>query len=514
MQGRHGTLSTSLAFEEEAPYRVAITIDESGKKGVESTEYRFNLAFLDQRGIKWESNKKEMNVTLEADEKMIQVTKNGERDNYEDALAIPCLDIDNARLIEGLLRKALPIAKELWREDSGLPTEFSALENYLSAAVKEVREGEEVYIQDLKPLDGPAPRFAFSKRHLKNGETKLEGSYVFNFADIHPPAVDISVKGKSIFVELQAANRNKYIEVTEDGKLDFTNELQVHTASYEDAQLLATTLRQYLPKAGEYYRESFPSFQTEGEAFLFLKETVRSYRFNEANVIQSVSGGCLFDLERQVTDDKEAKTERFLMALSDLDPGSVEIDVSSKGIWVSAETKGRNKYVMPFENGEQQNYDDDLLIGAADIPNAKNIRYGLAESIRLCKGEVEAEGFGWLSALVNESEVAGIRQQLQAIDGNTCKLALTIVEEGKRDDEEMRYEFNLYDLDEHSVSLDTRGTAAFLEMATNYKERVINLYTEDGDLEYEKELILYVPDIPSGKIALATMKRLIEGCEE
>ncbi len=516
VEQKNATFSTSLSYDESAPYIITLSLEETDNKGEETTEFQLNLAYLNERQVKWESSRKEMTVNFYSKDKFIQVTQNGDRQNYEDELAIPCLDVDNARILEELFQKAIPLANKVWQEDTQLPGDFEGLRSFVINAVSDVQEGDEMYVQKLKPVDAESSRFTLSKRYISDKGEETDLMYTFNFTDIHPPGISTQVKGKSVYVALNTDNRQKFIEVTDGENTNYTDEVEIQAASYEDAQLLTVALRRFVPEARENYNETQPAFQSSMEALGYLNEAIQSYTINRVAITQADNQECLFELEREAADDKSTEALRFLVDISDLAPNTIEIDVSAKGIWVTAATKGNNDYVMPFENGEQQNYTDAFSIGAADIPNAKAIRHGLTEAINNCQGEVSPEDFAWMSKTIEEGNnpQSTIEQQLSVFEDNACKVAFTVIESGKRETTEERYEFNLHDLDENTVALNTKGTTAYVQAGTVYKERTINYYKEDGSVDYENSVAIIVPDIASGKVFMETLTSLIKKCKE
>lgn len=512
VETKKSTYKTTLVFKEEQPYKVTFAIDELGKKGTSTTEFQLNLAYVNEREVKRQSSRNMMEVAIASSDKIIQVFKDGTLANYQNELAIPCSDVDNAREIEEILKKAIGLSNTSWENDIQLPEVYNGLEEFITTRIRDVTIGDELHVQKLEAIDEQVPRFQFTQ--IKGD--KPESKFRFNFADIHPPSVRTIVKGKVVFVEMKIDNRNKFIEEDAEGVISYENELQIDMASFEDAQLLVTGLRKFLKLADEKDKAALPKFTSNKEALDYLASVIpKAYKIDEDEVTQKVKSDCLFELERETTTSKGIKTEKYIVDLFDLSTNEVEIKVGLKGVNVAAKDKDQAKFIGVFEDGERKSYTNSFEIGAASIPAAKKIRFSLSESIKTCKGGIEAKDFKWMTNLLEQqtdSLVAAKGQTLTLIEDDPCKLSLKIIEEGNKGIKESRYEVNLFDLEEKATVLATKGTRAYVQAFSKFKERIISLYDNDGKLKYENNIEIDMPDISSGKVFLVTLKSLIKQC--
>ncbi|MBR9923327.1 MAG: hypothetical protein GYB31_21045, partial [Bacteroidetes bacterium] len=182
---------------------------------------------------------------------------------------------------------------------------------------------------------------------------------------------------------------------------------------------------------------------------------------------------------------------------------------------VEVEVPGRKDYIYVEENGEQQNYEEDLLLPAADLEAAKKIQHYVEAAIRQCPTDITATDWSWIEKEIAAGAVteADVNQSVEQMEGNPCKWAVEIIESGKKTQED-RYEFNLYDINPEKIDLQISGKRVLIRMETNDRAEIIQRYSNSEDLGYERDLSFEVKDVATAKILVATMKELMEGCEE
>lgn len=511
------TITQSLLVEAAHPYRVTFEVKENDGRGSENTSYEFNLAFFEERVVKWASNRREMYVEIDAADDQIKVYKDGEFSKYTDELKVLCDNIDLARKLEEQLKKAIVLAKQLWEKEGVVPTTYDALKPFIVDLLgEEVAFDDESYVQTLEAKADSKTRFSLRQRKVSDKGTEESPLYIFDFADINAGGLDIEVKGNEIYVEVPCVDKKDFIETLEDGETDFASALKIYVNSFEDAQILSDALRKFTDLCVKIEEGNQPNFATGEEALKYLNSLIKDFKFNEESISQQADCQCFFEIDVTVTEADKQEQQRLIVDLSDLSANNIEIKVASKGISVVLPVRDKQNFIMVYENGEQENYDDELAIRVPDVPTAKAMRYAFSKAIGTCKDGITVQDFDWLS---KEAEMAYTDGETSAKlslpeSGNNCKWAYTITEEGEKGQKIERYEFNLSDLNEKEVALATKGKTAFVIASTKFKERVISLYNEDGEAEYENEVSFTVADIRSGKTFIGTLMRMIEGCVE
>jgi len=508
------SIEQSLSYESDAPYRVTFERVETDKRGTETFTYEMNLAFLNERMVRWESTRKEMYVGISANDDLIKAYEQGELDGYTDELTIFCQDVDQARALEELLKQAVRQAQATWEAEGIVPTDYDGLQAYIQASLsQEVSAGDETYVQTLQPEEGSVSRYTFAQRLISDKGQEEDLLFTFDFADIHPEGINIEIKGDKIYLELPSLDKNKYIRLLEEGETDFDNSLDAYVSTYEDARTLQAALRSFISTSEERFKERLPDLDTQDAAISYLEEQVQSFDFNGMTITQSISGGCFMELTQTIAEEDEQTEYRYLVDVADLAANAIDFDISSKGIQVVPNTTDKVDFVGVFEDGEQENYDSDFPIYVPTIPTAKRLRHAISRAAATCRNEIELKDFNWM---VQEVEKAPVDPELttRLQSEESCKWIFTVTEEGRRGQDIERFEFNLSDLNDKSIELGTRGTEVSVTLGTNYQERVIAVYDEEEEVEYQNEVAFPVSSIRAGKAFVGTIMQAIAGCKE
>jgi hypothetical protein len=508
------TIEQSLSYQTDAPYRVTFERVETDKRGAETFTFEMNLAFLNERMVRWESTRQDMYVGISANDDLIKAYKQGELDGYTDELTIFCQDVDQARALEELLKQAIRQAQAAWEAEGIVPTDFEGLQSYIQEALsREVTAGDETYVQTLQPEEGSISRYTFSRRLISEKGQEEDLLFTFDFADIHPEGINIEIKGDQIYLELPSVDKNKYIRLLEEDETDFENALEAYVSTYEDASTLQAALRSFISSSKERFQERLPDLETQEEAINYLEEQIQSFEFNGRSITQSIAGGCFMELSQTIAEEDEQTEYRFLIDAADLAANAIDFDISSKGIQVVPNTTDKVDFVGVYEDGEQENYDSDFPIYVPTIPSAKRLRHAISRAAATCRNEIELKDFAWMVQEVEKAPAdPEVTTRLQSEE--PCKWVFTITEEGRRGQDIERYEFNLSDLNDKSVELGTRGTEASVTLGTNYQERVIAVYDEEEEVEYQNEVVFPVSSIRAGKAFIGTIMQAIAGCKE
>lgn len=498
----------SLTYEEDTPYRLQLFITEIDHRGNEETrEYQINLALLDPNLVRWSDGRDRIEVNLRSGrDPVIKVFEDGELDGYESGAAILATDVDNARAIEAALKEIIPLAQTAWEADTALPEDYDALKAYVAENIKDVIVDDNRYEQLWVNADDHPNRVHFTK-------TK---AFFFNLADIHAPGIEIGVRGMDVIITLPTSKGVDFIRVLEDGEPDdYTDEVEVYCAEVDEARVLAYALRNLVPMAQEAEEALLPALETPEAALSLLRESLSDFKVDETTYRQTLEGDCAATYTRVEDDGSEAEEEQYIFNFADLQSASVEINVSGTEIAVEGATAGGQNFIYLSEDGEQQNYSDELSFALPDIPTAKLFQHALKAAIDQCPEEIAPAAWEDIKAAIDEIETVSeeLFQSVELIDGETCKWDLLIQEAGGRTTKEERYEINLYDLDARRMELEVRGKDVSVNLFTARNDEIIKNYTDGEELGYVDEVSFRVKDIATAKAVIAGLQVMIEGCQ-
>jgi hypothetical protein len=518
VSGKSDTYDQTFTWNEATPYKIKFIVNIIDKKGnSEEMTYEFNLRDIDKNTIKVKNNKDLMIVPLFMDnrQKLVKVFKDGKQEKYSDKLEIAAIDVDNARNIEALLEKAIPIAEKI--KISGIPESFEDRIAWLSQNIVPIEIEDTNYDQAFEQ-DKDLPVVVHYSLN-KQGEKSSDESWHFNLSDLKERTVQMEIKGKEVRVEMQTIRKLKFIEFNKDDKAtSYTDGVAFFTDDPDKGRAIAEVLKGLINQSQALEKNRFPEIVNAEAGFALLTEKISNLDAKGKTYTQAIDAGCISTLTQDVTDSKSNTTEnKYLFNLADLND-KVDIKVSGKGILLSMET-GKNKLIQSFEDGEMQNYINKLSIMAKDVENAKYLLHVLPATIKHCKdkkeeGNLAAKGgsFDWIKQHI--VEVDNIRQVVEKVEGAECKWQFITTKSGKKEDTEEIYEFNLFDLDPQSLDFKISGKSLAIQLSTRHKEKNIKYYKNGEPGDYKNNFIVTMDNIEKARLLMRTWEKAIEDCKE
>lgn len=517
----------SWSYNSSQPTAIEFRIEQSDSKGnIEQESFEFNLADLDDRNVSYQSQKDVILVELQIKgrQKFIKTFEDGTLQNYSSEVQILAKDIENARKIQQLIKEAIPLARETIKNRLQLNS-FEEMIQWLEKNVKGGSIEEETYRYEWTQDDAldTKCKLTFDLSDSKSSEQII---YDFNLYDFKNNAVQMKIKGKTPYVELKTANNLKYIAVTTDGVPDnYGNTLEIYTDEVEKARDIETVLNLLIPLCEERMKTQLPSFPSGDQAMEFLNSAITTVSLGEDTYSQTWKGDCRVNFELMEEDGKsDPEINNYAVNLGDLDENKVEIEVSGETVSLSLQTKNKVRYIKEVENGELQNYSDEVEIVTAGIEPARFLAEAFKSAIKTCQErlgesvptETPDAAFSWfqsrLQSIQNGDDTKN--QTIEKMEGTTCKWSYTIEVIGSKGSENRVHEFALKDLDEKSLALDVSGKELYVEVHTNGREKILKTF-ENGEVEpYEEELKWQYEDLEAARSSITALKALIEGCKQ
>jgi hypothetical protein len=223
-------------------------------------------------------------------QKLIKVYKNELVQPYNEQAAIIAKDIDNARAMAEIIKKAIPLAekvmasrlklsgydamvawlvgnvkdvslgeksvkqslaksedqlvekcKSAYKEPFG--NHLATTSGYLRKEIKEVSLDELTVKQTLEPVDGDNNKYKFTVIEVNAKGSGAEHLYEFNLSDINPTSISVDVKGKWMYVVLETDFKGRIIKYYKDGKIQpYASGLQFAINDVEVSRNVASAL--------------------------------------------------------------------------------------------------------------------------------------------------------------------------------------------------------------------------------------------------------------------------------
>jgi len=513
------TYVQTLEYDEEKPYQITYNlVAVSNKKGDSKTfTYHFNLGDIAANQVRWNS-KNGMKIMMKTirQQPLIQYFEEGEQQNYESEINIYCENIDNARIVEKLLKSAIPIAKKTWEESVELPQELKPLLNWLQVEVGQVNVGDKSIEQSLSLSPDYPDRIA-----LEVTETDAKGkveNYVqrWSFGDIHNPSLKMNIKGKLVFVEAKTQRTLKYIEqIDEEGNKSFESSFRLYTESPDKAAALLLALDKILSLARKAQQARMQEVSTPADALTNLVDLIQPFELSESRYTQQLSPDCLSTYTIEMQEKNKDKSEQYQFHFEDFNPSTIKVKIRKSLLEVEVGTKQKKKFIQVVDN-ESIAYQNKLSLKLPDVETARKTVHLLKMVIEECPQEIPVQSFDWLNqAIMSISDLnPSITQSLEMASDNNCHVTFQKSEAKKKETLEETYDFNWGDVNEKVIELDLQKNQPVLILTANRNQEIFSYSSSKGKMDYEKDFSILIKDIQTGKIAVATAKDLVKKCKE
>ncbi|MDZ7847779.1 MAG: hypothetical protein U5L96_13985 [Owenweeksia sp.] len=365
---------------------IKYTVDEVDSKGrITNYSYEFNLADLDPYAVRQETDGDLLLVSMTVANKqsLVKLTEDGENVGFDDEVELRATDIENARQLIDIIKKAIPLAKEAVENKLNL-NGYAQMRDWLAANIKDVRVDETTYQQNLKPGEYPGS-IVYVRTEAEGGDAE-EMKYHFNIGDINHNSLRFEISGDEIGVTFKTMAEQDLIRVFENNEPDgFTDEVMIMTSNVESARDLRTVLGLAIPEAKKLTTNDLPSLNDTEAALASMAKFVSEVNYGDMQMIQEVAPECVttFRITEQQEDDSEMM--EYKLNLMDLNANNLKYEVSRGKMHFKLRTMDKIKLIKEYENGVFQGYTDEFNIYAEDMEVARRLRHALAKAIALCK---------------------------------------------------------------------------------------------------------------------------------
>lgn len=528
VENAKSTFSQQWTFDQAVPYRVQLTVIETDKKKgkTETLEYRFNLADLDENLVREETKRdlKYIVAGVGGKQNMVEVMKDGEQQNYEDAVSILVSDSQEADQLRDLLRTAIPTAKELDKQRLNI-SGYDDMTAWLKAHITDYSIGSSSFEADLKVHedDELIYDYAFTE---SSGKSPTITEYTFNIADLDPYDVKLDIRGKAITVKAGTERDQHFVAIRDNGTMkNYDDEVSFQMGDVESARDLAEVLRLVIPEAKERRSKMLVPAPDLAAALDAFQAGLTDFEQEDEKFQHQFENGCFTTYRLQETNSKSETTEdSYEFHLGDLTANNIAIKVAGKDISVVGEIKNGDKFVKVFRDGEQRNYDDEVAFRAAGVENAKNLAFLLKQVAEGCEEQQQrlmaASRKGaignWLVEQVdnfkdpNEPEY----EQHLTIDEANCSLVFATITPKGKGVEKMRYEVFLKELNKDALLPHVSGKTMSVELKTIHDQDHVKSYKDEEVEKYTDSFDIRVPGIVEARSLITGLKELLEGCKE
>ncbi|MGB6150641.1 MAG: hypothetical protein WBG48_01510 [Pricia sp.] len=346
-------------------------------KGSQRTVSAFNLSQLNANSIEFHVSGDEIfiEVRTKSGIKSIKYSVDGRLKDYRDIITIYANSPDTLKKIQSVLKEAISLAEKQFK---GGNQEFTSASEVL-----------EQINQDIKLVNTVDARI---KQHMAlNDETvnlsieeisdkrHLEHEYMFSLTDINASGIRNETTKSGLFLELIVKNKEPFIKHIMNGEpQNYRHYVRLYLDSREDALRTEAALKNMVLEVQQQKDDARSNSRTTlKEAWANLERQVTDVENSERDYAQKLE---MQDIEtsaltytKTVTDRRNTTEFVYEFGAKEMNPYTMEVQVSGNRVWVELLTKNKKKAIKLTENGDLQNYQYALDIEAASIANAKDI---------------------------------------------------------------------------------------------------------------------------------------------
>lgn len=471
-----------------------LTVTEVNSKGdTETVGYEFSFSDVDINTVRTITKKDLILVQLliNGKQKLIKkIEEGGDKVSYIDELQLYAKDIDNGRALVDAIKVIIPISETLEKNKLSLSTYAEHLQ-WLIDNVAEVDYIKKQYTQKLsqgEKLNGNAKLATIINEKSKSRNE----DYEFNFAVLNPNSIDFKIKNDEFYIEVATRRNIKNIKSFEnDVQQSFTNSINFYASSIENGKDIYKVLKAIIPLAEDAFSNSKPDIDTRTKAIAYLNGVISQVASEDKAFTQSFKDDCVTDLEVKLVTSKTNEDHTYTFNFIDINNDNIDYDSQKDLLYVTLNTNQKNKFIKHVENGELQNYDNEIRFYVNTIEEAMIAKEAIENIIKDCKTMVKEninitkeQGLQQLSKAIGIVKVNddNYEQSLEIIDDEAMILKLTHISSNDKKSEEEIYEFGLKDINPKSITMTTSGKNVQVEMSTKYFEKIIKTY-KDGEIK-------------------------------
>ncbi len=393
---------------------------------------------------------------------------------------------------------------------------ISGFDNYTG----DMQIGNDSYRYEFSSVEGNDCKMKIEE-FLTDKKGSIESRYwEFYLSDIDPAAMKFNSKKKSIIIEMETKNSQKFISYYEEGEFDeYTEEIELTMNEVDLARSFIDDFRENISQC----KETQAVWGNREEAFVWLSENIGKATDDDVEWEQEFKKGerpYLVEYFATSTDDGEQEMFNYMIDLNDINPLAINLEVSGKTLSIEVPVRDGKRYIeMKGPDGKE--YIDEVIIYADDIEEARKIVNALSylvsntmperpswdsytsalEFVQQNLGEVKIDDDTYQNSLQFEEDPAGI-------------VDLTIRETDEDGEtEEVTYSFYLFDMID-KLNLDASKSEITVEMETKDDRDFIRETEEESVSGYESDLEFHMAEIDNARDVINAFETAIRNSEE
>jgi len=398
--------------------------------------------------------------------------------------------------------------------------ELNSLIEKLQSSLTKVETASKTYEQEIKLVEYASVRYSVNEVDQKGN--KVAYSYEFNIGDIDVYAARQVTQKDVITVILSVKNKQKLVKGIKNGEmLAYDNEVIFRAKDADQASQILEIVKKCIP-AGEKITASKLKLQGYDEMVKWLTNNVKDVTVGTKAITQNIkpdSYTSSFKLLQIENDGKSSQQEEFIFNLADINQNNINFKVAGNRFGLSFEMMQRQKSIKVLRDGKPRPFNDEVLIYANNVDEARDIKTVLALLVPLAINKVKADLPNFKTKEESLDKVFSFVKDVKLSDktvGQTntskCITEITVVEQTNSSSTRNKYDFNWMDINANAVQVKTSGEKMTIQLPTMEKKKLI-MYSKNDKFEgYDNEISVYAEDYEIARRLKHAIEKTIEGC--
>lgn len=495
------------------------------KKGTSASfSSDFNLADIDPYAVREETQKDIIYVVLAArnKQKLFKTVKDGKTEPYDNELRIHARNIDHAREVSELIKKAIPIGEKITSSKLKLQG-YEVMSSWLEEHVVKTGDGVKTIDQSIKAESFPA---SFRLRQIESdGKSSQQDEYFFNVADINPNSIVFKVSGNSFGVEFGMMDRLKSIAALRDGQTrPYEDKVVIYTNGVDEARDIRNVLTMMVPLAITKVKADMPNPTNADDALAKISALLKDVKSGTTTYSQTMTGKCLSTITVLQQTPSSTQKNSYMFNWMDVNPNLARLDVSGDKMTMELPILEKQKLVNRMKDDKIAGYEADASFYVENMEAGRRIRFLTDKAIGFCKNVYKDQFPGdtkgmvnWLTSTIGEVNIEQntIKQTMGLVEeGNVNKIKYERTEIKGSSSAQQTFEFNLSDINPSSVGFEVSGKFLTVKFETNYRNKIIKAYKDGKIAPYVYQLELTMPDTEVARGVIAALKKCAENLKE
>lgn len=506
-------------LSEFQPGVVKLNITSTTLKDGKSTSafYEFNMADIDVNTIRTFTNKDVIQVQLlvSKKQKLIKKTTENQKSSYEEEVMIFAKNIDNGRVLVDLLKALVPLSNEIIEKRLSLKT-YQEHVTWMENNITDVKLVDKQFVQKMAVNQNYPGRLELSIDEVAKQKT-TNNAYIFNLANLNVNSIFSELKGDVIVVNIETKRKLKSVKTfSAKEQKDYVNVFSIYCESVEKSRDLQKVLKATITLSEDKIENAIPKIKSVSEGIGIIYNYIKNINVNETTYNQSFSGDCLVTFTTKESTPSKMTEEQLYFNLKDLGKNMVRFFTEGKNVRIELRAKAGNNFLKHTVNQELKSYTNKFEMTFAEIEDAMIAEQILESMIELCENsEIKLVGSkkDLLLQLKNnikkvDANKNAFEQTFEIKEDNIVQFKNTEITE--KASKTKIYEFNLNDINPSTVEMNTSSTNVFVNVNTNYMEKIIKYY-EDGVIKnYQNSINIYTSNIEEARTIVELFKKIVQ----